>query len=134
MEFRSRHEPIPIEIRIPPDDPGQRLTEPRLEVVHPERRKEELRRVVAAAPLEMSEPWIPKGGETLGKALRVRLNVGRVDRQRCRGHGESAVELRRQAPRYGSAAVLQERQVRLGHTKTRRSLLLRPAPAFAFLT
>src|SRR6266850_5620586 len=134
MEFRSRHEPIPIEIRIPPDDPRQRLTEPRLEVVHSERREEELRRVVAAAPLDMSEPRIPKGGETLGKALRVLLNVGRPDRKRCWGHCELAVELHRQAPRDGSAAVLQQRQVRLGHTKTRRSLLLRPAPPFALLT
>src|SRR5438128_2305573 len=82
----------------------------------------------------MSEPRIPKGSETLGKALRVLLNVSRFDRKRCWGHGELAVELHRQAPRYGSAAVLQQRQVRLGHTKTRRGPLLRPAFSFAFLT
>ena len=61
VKFCFPNKPTPIEIGIPPYDPRQRLAEPRLEVVHPQRVKEELRWVDQAPAVEMRKSRVPEG-------------------------------------------------------------------------
>ena len=71
VEFCLGDKPIPIEARVLPDHPRQRLSQTRLEIGSPERGEQQLRRIDAPARLEVCESWIVKGRESLDKALCV---------------------------------------------------------------
>src|SRR5262249_51747574 len=65
------HKPTPIETVIPPCDPRQRLAEPRVEIVHPQRIEQESRWIDPAAAVEVRKSRVTEGCQPFDKALCV---------------------------------------------------------------
>ena len=134
VQLDLRHKPFPIEIRIPPDDPGQRLTESRLEIGRPQRGEEELRRVDPTSSREMRESRISQRTKGVRQRLRITRPGGRFHREFGRRYDEVTLELLGEALRHRATVILQQREVCLRDAQARRRSLLGPTLPLARLT
>src|SRR5579871_493549 len=58
LKFHLDQEPVPVEIGIAPDDPGECFAEPRLEVMHPQRTEEQLRGIAPTGLRQICKAWV----------------------------------------------------------------------------
>ena len=127
VQLHLGHEPCPVEIRMLPHDPRQRLAESHLEIGHPQRCQEELRRVDSTASLEMGKSRVSQGPERGRERLRVTRLVRRLDREFGGGDDEVALKRPCEALRHRAAIILQQREVGLRDAEAHCCLLLGPA-------
>ena len=119
-------EPVPIEIRIRDQHPGQRIDHARVDVTVAEDPQQKLRRIQQGPLSKIGETGIADRTEgSCGLVGFERISAG-SHRKRTGGKFENARESLSQTTWYGTSISLKEAHIGLGHVQPARQLGLSP--------